>query len=155
MLTHRHVIAPAFLPESDDDAALADTQVQTPTSLPTDPSVPGLALADLLAAGLARRGWNVDYRWTTYQGNALDARRDTRRYDVEVALKDASPEDRTGRWLITAKPRTGFFKRIFKDEQDPAEHELLRRDIDATLASDPRTSAGGPDVWTDEDHAAA
>ena len=155
--THRVFIAPAFLPEQDDDevgaGASPEPSAETPDAAPpevapdAEPKPAGEPLADLIVAGLIGRGWTVEYRWATYQGHAFDARRGEHRYDVEIDLLDA-PGDMTGRWLVTAKRRTGLFKRIFQGGVDPAEHEMLRRDIDGVLAADARIS--GEPVWVDE-----
>ena len=161
-LTHRALLAPAFLPDQEESGDSIEEHEQaaaeaTPGEGATDaagdegqPAPPGQALADLLAHGLVAHGWDVSYRWTTYVGHALDARRGEQRYDVEVALLDRESDKGTGRWLITAKRRTGFFRRLLKREIDPAEHALLRHDIDATLAADPRTAGGGA-AWVEED----
>lgn len=156
-LTHRALIAPAFV-ERGEGVATSDEGPEEapgfakPTRTPVAPgesNPQGEVLADLIARGLQRRGWTVDYRWTSYVGHALDARRGEHRYDVEVALLDGDKGDDSGRWLVTAKRRTGFFKRMFKGGVDPAEQVLLRHDIDAALAADPR-SAGGPGEWVEE-----
>lgn len=161
-LTHRALLAPAFLPDHAESEASIEQHEEAPgeaapgegaTATAGDegqPAPPGLALADLLAHGLVAHGWQVSYRWTTYVGHALDARRGEQRYDVEVALLDKEADKGTGRWLVTAKRRTGFFRRLLKREVDPAEHALLRHDIDATLAADPRT-AGAAATWVTED----
>lgn len=169
-LTHRVFIAPAFLPDTDsDESARADDTVgandasgaAAPEAAPNaesddappnvapagEPKPAGEGLADLLVAGLAARGWTIEYRWATYQGHAFDARRGEHRYDVEVDLLD-KPGDTTGRWLLTAKRRTGLFKRIFQGGVDPAEQEMLRRDLDTVLAADGRIT--GEPIWVDE-----
>ncbi len=169
-LTHRALIAPGFVEHGEKVAIDADEDetdeasgsrpegppmapgFATPTRtalVAGETNPPGEALADMIARGLQRRGWTVDYRWTTYVGHALDARRGEHRYDVEVALLDADKGEDAGRWLVTAKRRTGFFKRMFRGGVDPAEQVLLRHDVDATLAADPR-SAGGPALWVQE-----
>jgi|GEM_PF-1518569 len=156
-LTHRELIAPGFAPRSDalepdgiGGAEPSDAAPPTRTAIaPGEVNPAGEALADVIARGLQRRGWTVDYRWTTYQGHALDARRGEHRYDVEVLLLDGDKGDDAGRWLVTAKRRTGFFKRVFKGGVDPVEQVLLRSDVDAVLAADPR-SAGGAGEWLQE-----
>jgi hypothetical protein len=99
-----------------------------------------------------RRGWHIDYRWATYDGYAMDARRVDNRYDVEVKLLDTPHEEGRGLWLITAKRRTGFFSRWLPGRSDPAEHALLRTHIDETLAADKRSDEGDARApWTAED----
>lgn len=102
---------------------------------------PGQVLADLVANGLTSAGWKVEYRWTTYTSHAFDAQRAENRYDVEVALV----ERESARWTVTAKPRVGLLKRVFAAKLDPAEHELLRIDIDRALGADSRVTSSG---WT-------
>jgi len=154
-LTHRALFAPGFVERGEGVApgeageALEVAAPSRTANVPGEPVPQGEALADMIARGLQRRGWTVEYRWTSYVGQALDARRGEHRYDVEVALLDADKGDDSGRWLVTAKRRTGFFKRMFKGGVDPAEQILLRHDVDAVLASDPR-SAGGPSEWVEE-----
>jgi hypothetical protein len=153
--TQRMVIAPSFLPGYEPPDGAPEPDAAAPPPQPSDalPAVtsasdtppPGGALAELIAMGLVARGWAVEYRWTTYEGHALDARRGDHRYDVELALADAEQ----GTWRVSAKRRSGFFKRIFQGGVDPAEHALLRRDIDAALETDGRTR-GGDAAWTCE-----
>ena len=99
-----------------------------------EPIPPGALLTDRLQAALANTGWNVDYRWTTYDGHAFDARRGDNRYDVEVTLLDRE----TARYRVIAKPRVGLLRRVFKGRLDPAEHKLLRVEIDRALLADGR-----------------
>lgn len=106
---------------------------------------PGQILADTLASGLSAAGWKVEYRWTTYATHAFDAQRADNRYDVEVGLSDRDH----ARWSVTAKPRVGLLKRVFSGKLDPAEHELLRLDIDRVLATDSRVTPNGS--WVVED----
>lgn len=147
-LTHRALIAPVFLPEQDEGAEGAEGAKEGaagPAEALADngePLPPGLPLAELLEQGLCARGWRIPYRWATYTGHAFDARRGEQRYDVELALLDTEADAGRGAWLIVAKRRTGLFRRLFKSETDPAEHALLRHDIDAALAADPRTAEG-------------
>lgn len=148
--TLRVVVAPSFVPGHEPAGDEEQAASVTPDELAAVPEVPGGdepspaggALADLIAAGLMKRGWVVEYRWTTYEGHALDARRGEHRYDVEVVLDDAEQ----GAWKVRATRRTGFFKRIFKGGVDPAEHELLRRHIDEVVAADARTH-GAEEGW--------
>jgi len=154
-LTHRALIAPAFLPEQDEasDGDAAEPKAPAPPEALADNGEelpPGQPLAELLEHGLAARGWQVKYRWATYTGHAFDARRGEQRYDVEIALLDREADAGRGGWLVVAKRRTGFFRRLFKFEVDPAEHALLRHDIDAALESDAR-SAGGEGAWMTEE----
>lgn len=109
-----------------------------------EPIPAGAILAELLATALQREGWRVDYRWTTYNSNALDARRGDNRYDVEVALADRD----AGRWTISAKRRVGLLKRVFSGRVDPAELLLLQRHIDLALAADERITPVG--AWEAE-----
>lgn len=153
-LTHRALIAPAFLPEQEgvDGVNERAAGAEAPTEALADNGEalpPGLPLAELLEQGLRARGWQIKYRWATYTGHAFDARRGEQRYDVELALLDTEADAGRGAWLIVAKRRTGLFRRLFKSETDPAEHALLRHDIDATLAADPRT-AEATRAWTTE-----
>lgn len=104
-----------------------------------EPIPAGAILADVIAAALAREGWSVDYRWTTYDSNALDARRGDNRYDVEVALTDRD----NARWRITAKRRVGLLRWVFAGRGDPAELALLQRHIDLALATDTRVTHVG------------
>lgn len=153
-LTHRALYAPGFAPKSEEAEADApepeDEALPEPErAAPGETNPPGELLADVLQRGLQRRGWAVEYRWTTFAGHALDAKKGEHRYDIEVALLDADKGDDAGRWLVTAKRRTGLFKGLFKTGLDPAEHAVLRHDIDAVLAADTR-SAGSPDAWVSE-----
>ncbi|MFO0747055.1 MAG: hypothetical protein U1F43_15535 [Myxococcota bacterium] len=121
--------------------AIAEAEVEAGPRVDTagEAVPPGQIMADLVAGGLAQRGWKVEYRWTTYSAHAFDAQRADTRYDVEVTLVDAD----SGAWTIVAKPRTGFFKRVFSSKVDANEHALLRHDIDAALAADARIASGG------------
>lgn len=159
-LTHRTVLAPALLPAPEtDDADNAGDAPDESAGAPEDerPSAPeevaplGEPLAELLVEGLRRRGWTVDYRWTTFDGHAFDARRQDNRYDVELKCLDTEATEGRGLWLVTAKRRTGFFKRFFQGRSDPAEHRLLRLHIDECLAGDPRTVSGASDWVSEED----
>ncbi len=151
---YRVLTAPAFLPEPEEEVthegveeALADSAPPPAEAVP-----PGAPLADLVAEGLGRRGWHIDYRWTTFDGYAMDARRADNRYDVEIKLLDTPHEEGRGLWRITAKRRTGFFSRWLPGRSDPAEHALLRTHIDETLASDPRSQeSDAPASWTSEE----
>jgi len=135
--TMLQVSAPAIL-EAEDDVGerVNDSGEVVP---------PGQIIADLLAAGLAAAGWKVEYRWSTYNTHAFDAQRADHRYDIEVGLVDRD----AARWSITAKPRVGLMKRVFAGKLDPAEHELLRLDIDRTLKADSRVTPMGD--WVAED----
>lgn len=136
VLTHKVVVAPAFLPAEEEPA--------TPKDGPL-----GEALADALVAGLTRRGWTVEYRWTTYDGHAFDARRTELRYDVEVTSLDRGPrEEWTGRFSLSAKRRTGLFKRLWPGRYDADEHALLRLNLDEALAGEPRVESSEP--WSPE-----
>lgn len=106
---------------------------------------PGRILAAVLADGIALRGWKTEYRWSTFTSHAFDAERAGHRYDVEVSLSDGP----TGAWLVTAKPRVGFFKRVFANSVDAKEHGLLRLDLDAVLAADGRVQPGAWVVGAD------
>ena len=86
------------------------------------PEPPGKALAEAIAAGLKARGWHCDWFWATYRGQALDARRVKRRYDIEVWLCEAEE----GRWELVAEPRRGLFRKLFQQKPDPNEEALLR-----------------------------
>jgi hypothetical protein len=146
--TQRTLLAPAFLPVEDEAPEHpAETEhLADHAPAPSEAVPPGAPLADVLADGLARRGWHVDYRWTTFDSHAFDARRTDNRYDVEVKLLDGPHEEGRGLWRITAKRRTGFFARWWPGRSDPAEHALLRRHIDEALAADGRVAEGGD--WT-------
>jgi hypothetical protein len=162
-LTHRTLLAPALLPrpraEDTNDARTEgpdgpnDGDGAEAANAPAEPVPPGEPLAEILVEGLKRRGWAVDYRWTTYDGHAFDARRRDNRYDVEVKCLDTEATEGRGLWLVTAKRRTGFFRRFFQGRSDPAEHRLLRLHIDECLAGDPRTVAEGSEWKTEEDFA--
>jgi len=163
-LTHRTLLAPGLLPHAEEeDEATSDEAASAQTAV--EPEPPGRPLADLLAEGLKRRGWTVEYRWTTYDGHAFDAKRKDIRYDVEVTCLDEKVPDAVvkaatvvgaaeevageGLWLVAAKRRTGFFKHFFQGRSDPAEHTLLRLHIDECLAGDPRT-VGEARSWQTE-----
>lgn len=139
ILTHDVVVAPGFLPDVDDEPKPGPELCKS--------------LADALVAGLERRGWRIEYRWDTYEGVAFDARRQERRYDVEVSSLDRGPrEDWRGRWLVVAKPRSGFFRRLWAARYDADEHALLRLNLDEVLAGDARVESHGP--WSNEREAA-
>ncbi len=155
-LTHRALNAPGFVPHEEEPSPedepaepVGDELPEPERAAPGETNPPGELLADVLQHGLQRVGWMVEYRWTTFAGHALDAKKGEHRYDVEVALLDADKGDDAGRWLITAKRRTGLFKGLFKGGLDPAEHAALRHDIDAVLAADPR-SANSSEAWVTE-----
>ncbi len=149
--THRALLAPAFLPVDEDEATpeapLQEELADHWPPAPAEPVPPGAPLADLLAEGLARRGWHVDYRWTTFDGHAMDARRQDNRYDVELKLLDGPQDEGRGLWLITAKRRTGFFARWLPGRGDPNEHALLRLHIDEILAADERAASPEGATW--------
>jgi len=165
-LTYRTLLAPAFLPQEDGEEGGESSPGEEANEKPaTEPEPLGGALAELLVEGLKRRGWTVEYRWTTYDGHAFDAKRKDIRYDVEVrcldeklpetAVKAAAVLDATeavtgeGLWSVSAKRRTGFFKNFFQGRSDPAEHTLLRLHIDECLAGDPRTVGVASDWQTE------
>ena len=141
ILTHKELVAPAFLPEEDAP--------EKPRKREEKPL--GEELADALVAGLERRGWTIEYRWTTYDGHAFDARRKDIRYDVEVKSLDRGPrEGWTGHWALTATRRSGLFKRLWPGRYDADEHALLRLHLDEVLAGDPRIASSGV-WWTEKD----
>ncbi len=153
-LTHRTLLAPGMLPHAEEENE-ATSEEGASAKPGVEPEPPGGPLAELLVEGLKRRGWSVEYRWTTYDGHAFDAKRKDIRYDVEVRCLDerlpaavvkaaevlGATEEVAGEglWLVSAKRRTGFFKHLFQGRSDPAEHSLLRLHIDECLAGDPRT----------------
>lgn len=144
-----HFLAPAFAPvredENDDDhdhgrpAEPADG-VKADTTDEAAHEPPGAALMARIADGLRARGWRCDFTWATYRGHGLDARRVKRRYDLELWLADA--ED--GRWELSAEPRRGLFRKLFQQKPDPAEHALLRLNIDETLEEIAEVSRPSP-----------
>lgn len=146
-LTHKVVVAPGFLPTEEEREERG-----------SDAEPLGEELVGLLVAGLERRGWRVEYRWTTFEGHAFDARKKTQRYDVELTSLDTSttltaegpwaPEAWAGRWLLVAKRRTGLFSRWLSKRYDADEHALLRLHLDEVLAEESRVAAGG--VWWSE-----
>ncbi len=167
-LTHLEIVAPAFLPpEQEENEPGTEAVVELEVAEVAEPAVrqggeadpanemaegpPGLEFAVVLAEGLTRRGWTVEYRWTTYDGHAFDARRKDLRYDVEVRSLDRGPREAwTGRWLLTAKRRSGLFKRLWPGRYDADEHGLLRLNLDETLAGETRVVTRGT-WWSEED----
>jgi hypothetical protein len=139
-----HFLAPAFAPtrdEDEDDAHEAESDLDPPA--PSEAAAhepPGSALMARIADGLRARGWRCDYTWATYRGHGLDARRVKRRYDLELWLAD--PEE--GRWELSAEPRRGLFRKLFQQKPDPAEHALLRLNIDEALEDIPEVSRASP-----------
>jgi hypothetical protein len=109
-----------------------------------EPIPPGNYLTDALQSGLSAAGWKCEFRWATFNSHAFDAQRGDHRYDVEVTLVDPA----SARYTVTAKPRVGFFKRVFSSgKPDPNEHALLRLAIDQVLAGDARITVTGG--WPD------
>lgn len=105
-----------------------------------EPQPSGLLMADLVANGVSARGWSVENRWATYTAHAFDVQKSGGgRYDVEITLTDTA----SGTFVVTAKPRSGFFRKVFASKVDPNELALLRHDIDAAIAADNRAEAGG------------
>ncbi len=128
-------LAPAYLAQSEPEAGAAHEPTDTPPPA-GDTEPPGNRLARALEAGLKARGWHVDYTWTTYTGHAMDARRVTTRYDVELALTDAE----RGAWRLSARRRTGLMQNLFKrraGEAEEVEHQLLRAHLEEALRADP------------------
>ncbi len=130
-LRYLHFLGPGYAPAREDDAPEAaettatpgeDTAEREPPGKKEMPEPPGRNLTEAIALGLRARGWNCDWFWATYRGQALDARRVKRRYDLEVWLCDAEE----GRWELSAEPRRGLFRKLFQQKPDPAEHALLR-----------------------------
>lgn len=124
--------APSPDEEAEDDTQPALEDPATGEPVPPAPGPvepPGVDLREALKAGLSARGWACPYEWATYRGQALDARRHKRRYDVELWLCDAE----TGRWELVAEQRRGLFKKLFQMKPDPEEHALLRLHIEETL----------------------
>ena len=146
-LNHKVLVAPGFLPTEEEWEQREK-----------DAGPIGEVLADVLAAGLEARGWRVEYRWTTFEGHAFDARRKEQRYDVEVTSLDTSatlseggPRAREawqGRWLLTARRRTGLFSRWMSKRYDADEHALLRLHLDEVLGAEARVAAAGE--WRSE-----
>lgn len=148
-LTHKVLVAPGFLP-TEEEWEKRDK----------DAGPLGEELANLLAAALEARGWHVEYRWTTYEGHAFDARRKEQRYDVELTSLDTSttlskegPRPRElwqGRWVLTAKRRSGLFFRFWSKRYDADEHALLRLHLDEALAGEAKVAAAG-EWWAEAD----
>lgn len=152
-LTHKVLVAPGFLP-TEEEREKRDK----------DAGPLGEELANLLAAGLEARGWRVDYRWTTFEGHAFDARRKEQRYDVEVTSLDTSatlgkdgpraPDAWQGHWGLAAKRRSGLFSRFWSKRYDESEHALLRLHLDEVLAAEARVAASG-EWWSETDFMAS
>jgi hypothetical protein len=130
--------APGFMPAPDEprdepapeaEAPPEDRERRDRESPVAEPAPPGAELIEAIAANLRTDGWHCDYHWATWRGQALDARRLKRRYDVEVWLCDAA----TGRWELSVEPRRGLFKRLFAVAPDPTEHAILRANLEAAL----------------------
>lgn len=128
--------------------ALTDLEAEAPPKIDDrgERAPPGELVADLVATGLAARGWKVAYRWTTFTSHAMDAQRKKDRYDVEVSLVDAE----RGAYSLSAKPRVGFFQRVFASKVDASELALLRMDIERALADDARVVPG---TWAEDGRA--
>ena len=143
-------LAPAYVAASEPEAG-ADREPTDVAASGVEAEPPGKRLARALEAGLRARGWHVDYTWTTYMGHAMDARRVTARYDVELTLTDAE----RGAWLLSARRRTGLLQNLFKrrpGEAEEIEHQLLRAHLEEALRADPDVILGeiGGAVWQPE-----
>lgn len=146
-LTHKVLVAPGFLP-TEEEREKRDQ----------DAGPLGEELANVLAAGLEARGWRVEYRWTTFEGHAFDARRKEHRYDVEVTSLDTAatltrtgprpPDAWQGHWALVAKRRSGLFFRFWSKRYDANEHALLRLHLDEALSAEARVAAAGE--WRSE-----
>ncbi len=137
--THARFVATGFDAADDSDVETDEATDAAASDSPDDSwgataPPPGEPLATWLAHRLEAHGWRVQYRWTTPYGHAFDAAREKRRYDVELRELDHD----IGRWLVTAKPRSGLFKRIFRGGSDPTEHALLCAHLHEALALDER-----------------
>lgn len=128
-------LAPAYLAEPEPDLPTPSDDTTAPApSHESEP--PGKRLASALGAALRAQGWHVDYTWATYTGHAMDARRVTDRYDVELTATDVE----RGAWRLTARRRSGLLRNLFKrrpGDAEEIEHQLLRAHLEVALRGDP------------------